>query len=116
MPKMGEYERCLHCGRCQLGSPNGIKWDSRQFLKVAKQKGAQVIPDCHVESVVIEGGHATGVLAKHGWTRHFFPADLVVLAAGGFGTPVILDNSGIACEPRLFVDPVLCVAARSPKS
>jgi hypothetical protein len=39
----------------------------------------------------------------------------VVLAAGGLETPVILDNSGIPCEPRLFVDPVLCVAARSPK-
>lgn len=115
MPKMG-YGCCLHCGRCQLGCPHGVKWDSRQFLKVAQEKGAKVIPNCHVESVVIEDGRATGVRVKNGWTRHFFPADLVVLAAGGLGTPVILDNSGIACEPRLFVDPVLCVAARSPKS
>ncbi|MEE3456580.1 MAG: GMC oxidoreductase [Lachnospiraceae bacterium] len=30
--------------------------------------------------------------------------------AGGFGTPEILTNSGIACEKTLFVDPVLCVA------
>jgi choline dehydrogenase-like flavoprotein len=116
MPKMGEYERCRHCGRCQLGCPHGIKWDSRRFLKVAQEKGAQVISGCQVESVAIEGGRATGVRVKNGWTRHFFPADLVVLAAGGLGTPVILDHSGIACEPRLFVDPVLCVAARSPKS
>lgn len=116
MPKMGEYERCLHCGRCQLGCPNGIKWDSRRFLKDAQQKGAQLITGCHVESVVIENGCATGVQARNGWTRRFFPADLVVLAAGGLGTPVILDHSGIRCEPRLFVDPVLCVAARSPKS
>jgi choline dehydrogenase-like flavoprotein len=116
MPKMGEYGRCLHCGRCQLGCPHGIKWDSRQFLKVAREKGAQVITDCQVESVVIEGGRTTGVRAKNGWAGHFFPADLVVLAAGGLGTPIILDNSGIPCEPRLFVDPVLCVAARSPKS
>jgi choline dehydrogenase-like flavoprotein len=115
-PKMGEYERCLHCGRCQLGCPNGVKWDSRRFLQVARAKGARVITDCHVESVVIDGSYATGVRARNGWTRHFFPADLVVLAAGGFGTPVILDNSGIACEPRLFVDPVLSVAARLPGS
>ncbi|MCL4562086.1 MAG: GMC family oxidoreductase [Chloroflexi bacterium] len=116
MPKMGEYERCLHCGRCQLGCPNGIKWDSRRFLRIAQDKGAQVITGCHVESVVIDGGRATGVRAKNGWNHHFFPADLVILAAGGLGTPVILDNSGIPCEPRLFVDPVLCVAARVPKS
>jgi choline dehydrogenase-like flavoprotein len=116
MPKMGEYERCLHCGRCQLGCPNGVKWDSRRFLNAAQEKGARVIPNCRVESVVIEDGRASGVTAKNGWTQHFFPADLVVLAAGGLGTPLILDHSGIPCEPRLFVDPVLCVAARSPKS
>jgi choline dehydrogenase-like flavoprotein len=115
IPKMGEYERCLHCGRCQLGCPEGIKWDSRRFLKIAQEKGAQVVTGCRVESVVIQGGYATGVLAGNGLSRHFFPADLVVLAAGGLGTPVILDNSGIPCEPRLFVDPVLSVAARSPK-
>lgn len=113
-PKMGEYERCSHCGRCQLGCPTGVKWDSRRFLDVAQAKGARVITDCHVESVVIDGSYATGVRARNGWARHFFPADLVVLAAGGMGTPVILDNSGIACEPRLFVDPVLSVAARLP--
>ena len=40
-----------------------------------------------------------------------FHADLYILAAGGFGTPVILKNSGISCTETLFVDPVLCVAA-----
>ena len=116
MPKMGEYERCLHCGRCQLGCPNGIKWDSRRYLDDARNNGAEVITGCRVESVAIENGRASGVRVKKGLSRQFIPADLVVLAAGGFGTPVILDNSGITCEPRLFVDPVLCVAARIPKS
>lgn len=41
----------------------------------------------------------------------FYQADLIILAAGGLGTPVILKNSGIRCEKKLFVDPVLCVAA-----
>jgi hypothetical protein len=41
-------------------------------------------------------------------------ADLVVLAAGGFGTPAILERSGIRCEPTLSVDPVLTIAARVP--
>jgi choline dehydrogenase-like flavoprotein len=116
MPKMGAYEHCLHCGRCQLGCPHGVKWDSRHFLQIAQENGAEVIAGCRVERVVIEERRATGVLARNGWARHFYPADLVILAAGGFGTPVILDNSGISCEPRLFVDPVLTVAARSPKS
>ena len=48
---------------------------------------------------------------RAGRRREFVPADLVVLAAGGFGTPPLLEHSGIPCEPRLFVDPVLCVTA-----
>ena len=113
-PKMGEYERCAHCGRCQLGCPFGVKWDSRRFLEVAVNRGAEVIEGCSVRSVAIEDGRALGVWVEDHWTRNFIPADLVVLAAGGFATPLILERSGIACEPNLFVDPVLCVAARSP--
>ena len=40
--------------------------------------------------------------------------DLIVLAAGGFGTPVILENAGIPVSRTLFVDPVLCVAGPLP--
>jgi choline dehydrogenase-like flavoprotein len=109
-PKMGNYDRCISCGRCVFGCPQGAKWDSRRFLEMAQQKGAQVITGCKVERVVIEDGRATGVWAKEGWARRFYPADLVMLAAGGLATPVILQNSGVPCEPRLSVDPVLCVA------
>jgi hypothetical protein len=34
----------------------------------------------------------------------------VILAAGGLGTSLILNESGIECHEQLFVDPVLCVA------
>jgi len=60
---------------------------------------------------MISNGEVIGVEARHGWKRKTFLADLVVLAAGGFGTPGILQRSGIPTEPRLFVDPVLCVAS-----
>ncbi len=112
LPKMGAYESCRRCGRCVLGCPYGVKWDSRAFLRDAI--GARRAPG-HGRpraSVRIESGRATGVHAIRGGTRRFYAADLVVLAAGGLGTPVILQGSGIACEPTLFVDPVLCVAAR----
>jgi len=109
-PKMGAYERCTGCGRCVLGCARGAKWDSRQFLQVAVERGARVIEKCRVERVAFEEGRAVGVEARVGWTRQRYTADLVVLAAGGFGTPAILDRSGIPCERLLFVDPVLCVA------
>ncbi len=114
LPKMGRYERCTGCGRCVLGCPNGVKWDSREFLRAAEAKGARVMAGHRVERVVHEGGRATGVIACVAGRRRFLPADLVILAAGGLGTPVILGNSGIDCESRLFVDPVLTVAAPWP--
>jgi choline dehydrogenase-like flavoprotein len=67
-----------------------------------------------VERLEIRGGEAVGVVARSGFRRRLETADLIVLAAGGLGTPEILAASGIPGAPRLSVDPVLCVAARVP--
>jgi choline dehydrogenase-like flavoprotein len=107
IPKLGDYKNCTNCGRCVLGCRYGVKWDSRQMVAAAQDAGAELITGCKVLKVVVENGYAKGVQTKKG----FYPADIVILAAGGFSTPVILQNSGIECESRLFVDPVLCVAA-----
>ena len=111
MPKMGRYEACAMCGRCVLGCPRGIKWDSRAFLARAAERGATLRTGTTAERVVVRGGEAVGLEVRSGLRRAFVPADLVVLAAGGFGTPPLLERSGIPCAPRLFVDPVLCVIA-----
>lgn len=117
LPKMGDADRCRHCGRCMLGCPYGHKWDSRTYLDQAVRLGARLITGCSVTRVVTGGGRATGVIARGRLGgRRFVPADLIVLAAGGFGTPAILERSGIGCEPTLFVDPVLTVAARVPNA
>jgi len=111
MPKMGFFEDCAGCGRCVLGCPNGVKWDSREFLRSALERGATLRTGVRAARVVIEGGQAVGVEARTGLRQEFIPADVVILAAGGLRTPQILQMSGIQSEPRLFVDPVLCVAA-----
>jgi choline dehydrogenase-like flavoprotein len=116
LPKMGDAARCRHCGRCMLGCPYGLKWDSRTYLDEAVRLGARLITGCAVARVVMEGGRAKGVITRGMVGHHFVPADLVVLAAGGFGTPAILERSGIGCEPTLFVDPVLTVATRVPNA
>ncbi|MET0801596.1 MAG: FAD-dependent oxidoreductase, partial [Actinomycetota bacterium] len=116
LPKMGDAERCRHCGRCMLGCPYGRKWDSRAYLDEAVRRGARLMTGSAVTEVVIEDGRATGLVTRTKALHRFVPADLVVLAAGGFGTPAILERSGIACEPTLFVDPVLTVAARVPNA
>ena len=116
VPKMGDYTRCRKCGLCIFGCPHGVKWDSRRFLEAAAAKGTEIIKNCRVERVVLKGGSAVGVEGRKKGSSIFFPADIVILAAGGLSTPVILENSGLACRKSLFVDPVLCVAVEYKKS
>ena len=115
-PKMGRAARCRHCGRCLLGCPYGIKWDARRFLDVAVARGANVRTGARVERIVTEGGRAVGIMTGGPMSADFLAADLFVLAAGGLGTPAILERSGIRCEPTLTVDPVLTIAARVPSA
>jgi choline dehydrogenase-like flavoprotein len=115
-PKMVRFEKCKGCGKCILGCSHGAKWDSRVYLDQATRKGAELFSGWKVQRVVIENGRSTGVVAVNGWRRRFYPADLVILAAGGLGTPVILQHSGIECRSNLFVDPVLCVATHWDKA
>ncbi|MBE3133730.1 MAG: GMC family oxidoreductase [Acidobacteria bacterium] len=114
IPKLGDYSRCRQCGRCVLGCPNGAKWDARRFLDDAVSRGATVETGWKVDSLVVRGGLADGIQGRRGLRRAAASADLIVLAAGGAGTPAILERSDIRCEPRLFVDPILCVAAPLP--
>jgi choline dehydrogenase-like flavoprotein len=110
-PKMGDYQRCTGCGQCVLGCQNGVKWDSRKYLKIAVDHGARLVTGCRADRIAIKNGRVVGVQAHAGLHTVFYPADMVILAAGGLATPVILRQSGIECSSSLFVDPVLCVAA-----
>lgn len=106
MPKFLRPAQCKLCGHCSIGCPSGAKWDTRELLN-----GINVITNCKVERLETGDSKVKRVIAKQGLRTLTFEADIVVLAAGGLGTPQVLSQSGIKCEPHLFVDPVLCVAA-----
>ncbi len=114
IPKLIDLARCTNCGRCILGCRTGAKWDSRRFLKRAVAEGATLLTDSHVSRIVMNGSGARGVAVRDRNGERVVAGDLVVVAAGGFGTPVLLQESGIDCPRRLSVDPVLCVAAEYP--
>ena len=110
MPKLLRPSQCRLCGHCSIGCPTRAKWDTRELLE-----GIQVVTGCQVTRIDIGDGKARKVYATKSGQALTFEADLILVAAGGYGTPDILRVSGIDCQPRLFVDPVLCVAAPMDK-
>jgi choline dehydrogenase-like flavoprotein len=111
IPKLIDLGRCTNCGRCILGCRTGAKWDSRRFLDQAVAAGARLATETRVDRILMDGSRATGVAVRDRSGERTIAGDLIVVAAGGFSTPVILQESGFECEPNLSVDPVLCVAA-----
>jgi len=106
MPKFLRAKDCRLCGHCSIGCPTRAKWDSRELLE-----GLNVVSRCRVTRIDTGDRLAKKVYATKGLKHLTFEADIIIVAAGGYGTPDILSASGIDCQPTLFVDPVLCVAA-----
>lgn len=105
MPKCINFDRCRGCGLCLFGCPTKAKWTSLTFLDEAIENGARLLSDISVEEVIIQGGQAVGVKA-HGLNGDIeFYGDVIILAAGAVGTPIILQASGIEDAGRnFFVD------------
>ncbi|MBN2467657.1 MAG: GMC family oxidoreductase [Deltaproteobacteria bacterium] len=110
-------EKCVpNCGKCSLGCTTGAKWTAREFIDEATQNGADLLPQTKVEKVVTKSGKAAGVEAEGAGGKIVIKADIVILSAGGQGSPIILQQSGLPeAGDGFFVDPVLMVWGIAPK-
>jgi choline dehydrogenase-like flavoprotein len=70
----------------------------------ALRNGAKLEMNHRVVEVLYEGEEVTGVKVRTSGGAKTLEADLVVLAAGGIGTPMILQNSGMEAGTHLFAD------------
>jgi choline dehydrogenase-like flavoprotein len=105
MAKFIDAGRCRRCGRCVYGCPFGAKWTALEFLDEAQRSGVEVFQNTEVERVVERNGKVHGVVARTPGGPVEFSAEVVVLAAGGLGTPAILQKSRIEnAGEGLFVD------------
>jgi choline dehydrogenase-like flavoprotein len=108
----------FRCGAtCMLGCRCGAKWSAAEYIDEAVEAGAQLLTGARAEQVLAESGRAAGVRARVGGRRLALRAPLVVLAAGGLGTPPILRASGFGqAGVGLTVDTTLIVygAAAEP--
>lgn len=101
---------CNGCGRCNFGCPHGAKLSvDMTYLPRATAAGAELWSDCLVERVLVEGGRAVGVegriltrprglAGKLGLGRApklRVRAKQVVIAAGSYHSPLLLERSGV---------------------
>jgi len=98
-PKFMNPGRCANGFTCQascmLGCRCGAKWNAGEWVDDALANGARLQVGAKVRRVLIEDGHAVGVTGNL-WGRPFTAnAETVIVAAGGIGSPRILQNSGL---------------------
>ena len=110
--KFIDPEKCKPgCSDCMLGCKHGAKWTAADYVAEAMDKGAVLLNRVTVREVIIENGLAVGV---KGMSASNTPLEVrakwVIVAAGGMGTPVILQRSGIPeAGQGFFCDPLRMV-------
>lgn len=95
---------CVGCGVCHLGCPSGGKGSvDRNFVPMAEEHGARIVPNSRVHQVLVRRGQVRGVEARtidpetgkvNGSVT--VEAHAVVLAAGSVNTPTLLLENGLA--------------------
>jgi choline dehydrogenase-like flavoprotein len=92
------------------GCPFGAKWTARDMVDEACRHGAQLVDRARVTRVIVKDGRAAGVEAVVDGQSHAALAPIVVLAAGGIGSPRLLHSSGLGpANAPFFSDPVVAV-------
>ncbi len=95
------------CDDCMVGCRRGAKWTAREYVSQAMEKGARLLDRTSVSRVIFDKGCAVGLIVTGPHGLDEIRAEKVVLAAGGMGTPVILQNSGISgAGKNFFIDPM----------
>jgi choline dehydrogenase-like flavoprotein len=113
--KFIDFHRCTHCGRCVISCPINAKWSSNWILdKLRDRENVRLLTETRVQHVIIQQGRAGGLRCETPSGPLAVKAERVILSAGGLGTPVILQNSGIDAGNALFLDIFPIVYGRSP--
>ncbi len=84
------------CGaKCMLGCRCGAKWNAAEWVDDAVSAGTELRVRANVRRVLVDGKQAVGVEGTLAGQAFQARAPVVVLAAGGIGTPRILQASGL---------------------
>lgn len=79
---------------CMLGCRCNAKWNAAEYVDDAIERGAEIFTGAKITRVLTEGKRVRGIEGKAGLRSFTATANTVILAAGGIGTPRILQRSG----------------------
>ncbi|MAT96157.1 MAG: hypothetical protein CL608_03355 [Anaerolineaceae bacterium] len=104
------------CGaKCMLGCRCGAKWNAAEFVDEAVQQGIDLWTGTKVDEVVWENGRVLGVIGQRLGQSFRLWGKVVVLAAGGIGTPLILQRSGLTQAGQgMTMDTTVMVYGHAP--
>jgi choline dehydrogenase-like flavoprotein len=93
---------CDGAGVCVFGCPRGAKRSTDvSYVPAALERGAQLVTQAHVHTILQAHGRATGVLARLPSGRTLrVKADAVVVSGGALMTPLLLRANGIGSRNR----------------
>jgi choline dehydrogenase-like flavoprotein len=101
-PKFMNPERSIRHGKtfacrasCMLGCRCRAKWNAAEWVDDAVAKGARLKKGAQVHRVLAEGGRVVGLEGKIGINKFRARTETVIIAAGGIGSPRILQHSGL---------------------
>jgi choline dehydrogenase-like flavoprotein len=95
------------CDECMTGCKDNAKWTAREWVDEAVSNGAVLVTEADVTEVIIENKKAKGVRARTREGEIEVKADSVVVSAGGIGTGVLLQRSGLEnAGGNFYMDPM----------
>jgi choline dehydrogenase-like flavoprotein len=84
------------CGaKCMLGCRCGAKWNAAEWVDEAIAAGCEFLTEARVEELIVENRKAAGVRGRRRGASFEIAAPVVILAAGGIGTPLLLRQAGL---------------------
>lgn len=81
---------------CMLGCRCKAKWNAGEWVDDAVRSGAQLFTGARISRVLRDGARVAGIEGHMAGRPFTATAPVVVLAAGGIGTPRILQASGLS--------------------
>ena len=106
--KFIRQEMCRNvCDGCMTGCRNNAKWTAREWIDEAVGAGARLLVQADVRRVIIESGQARGVEARTPRGDVKVLGKKVIAAAGGIGSGIILQQSGLSgAGGNFYMDPM----------